>query len=76
MDAKFKPRWSRIEKTVNDILVAANGCLAVVAILLASLIFIELQISSWQVDNAGKGALSTVELRFNPPPPFVARSLP
>lgn len=60
MDKKFKPRWSRIEKTLNDVLVAANGCLAVVAILLASLMFIQLQIVSWQSGDTIGSVLSNV----------------
>jgi hypothetical protein len=71
MDAKLKPRWARIEKTLNDVLVAANGCLAVIAILLVSLMFIELQIASWQGGDSGAGAPSIIEIsaRAASPPP-------
>jgi len=48
MDPKIEPRRARMEKVVNDVLVAANGCLAVVAMLLASVMFIKLQVLSWQ----------------------------
>ena len=66
MDAKFKPRWARIEKTANDVLVAANGCLAVVAILLTALLFIELQMVSWRADDAAPGPTSNIGMTFNP----------
>ena len=66
MDGKFKPRWARIEKTVNDVLVAANGCLAIVAILLVSLMFIQLQMVSWRADDASAGARQTVETWITP----------
>jgi hypothetical protein len=66
MDAKFKARWARIEKTVNDVLVAANGCLAIVAILLVSLMFIQLQMVSWRADDGSVGARQTVETWITP----------
>lgn len=66
MDGKFKARWSRIEKTANDVLVAANGCLAIVAILLVSLMFIELEMASWRVDDASAGMPTTIDMRYTP----------
>lgn len=62
MDGKLKPRPSRFEKTINDILVAANGCLAVTAILLAGLMFIQLQVVSWSVDDDSARLPSRIEL--------------
>jgi len=66
MHPKFKPRWLRIEKTVNDVLVAANGTLAVVAILLASLMFIQLQMVSWQAGDVRAGTPTNIEMRIKP----------
>jgi hypothetical protein len=42
------PRTSRFEKIFNDVLVAVNGCLSVVAIMLACLIVVQLEILSSQ----------------------------
>lgn len=66
MDGKFKPRWSRIEKTFNDVLVAANGCLALVAVLLASLLFIKVQLVSWQAGDESGIAPANIEMRIKP----------
>ena len=66
MHPKFKPRWLRIEKTVNDVLVAANGTLAVVAILLASLMFIQLQMVSWKAGDVRAGTPTNIEMRIKP----------
>lgn len=61
MTSKDRPRGSRVEKIINDTLVAANGCLALVAILLASLIFIQLQLQSWQVGALGGAVPTAIE---------------
>ncbi len=65
MNLKFQPRWSRIEKTVNDVLVAATGCLAVLAVLLASLMFIQIEIASWRVGDASGGVPAKAGTRID-----------
>jgi hypothetical protein len=52
MDPKIKPRRTQLEKIVNDVLVALNSCLAIVAMLLASVMFIKLQVISWQTSDS------------------------
>jgi hypothetical protein len=52
IDPKITPRRARLEKTVNDVLIAANGCLALTAIVLASLLLVERQVASWQVSGS------------------------
>jgi hypothetical protein len=74
MDPKIEPRRARMQKIVNDVLVAANGCLAVAAMLLASVMFIKLQVLSWQSGDGVYPSLaapsqllpSQVEVRTKP----------
>ncbi len=65
-DIRFKPRASRIKKTIDAFLAAATGCLVLVAISLATLIFVEIQVLSWRVGEIDGGIPSELEVKVKP----------
>ncbi len=56
----MKPRQTWIRAHFDNLLVAANGCLAVLAIMLAVLIFVQLEIGAWRLGDTGPGVSSDV----------------
>ncbi len=64
--AKSRPRSLRIKKILDDILVAATWSLILVAISLATLLFVEIQIASWSFGEADQGVPPQLQVTATP----------
>jgi hypothetical protein len=66
-DVKFRPRPSRAAVAFDSFLVLARWCLVCVAVSLATLIFVQLQIVSWRIGEVDQGVPPELELTITSP---------
>lgn len=66
-DVHFKSKPTRAAIVVDTLLVLARRCLIVVAVSLATLLFVRLQIVSWQFGEVDQGAPPELQLMMTAP---------